>query len=184
MADLRAGAGRSRIVLSDAFHPVGGYGTGHDPLRMRVLLLDDGRASLTLAAVDRCLPADAHAGIRRVLAHVTHQDPVRVLVCAGHVHQPGPTLVLSETVQNAIENAAAWAAFAARSTCRAARLGRDEEGELLEDTDKHPIALLLAGGTGPRPAEEIEHAHHDEFVALFLTPAALSCVAELLDSAR
>lgn len=199
MADLRVGAGRARIALPEAFLPVGGFGAGHDPLRVRVLLIDDGTASLTIAAVDRCLPPDAHAGIRRVLAHVTHQDPVRVLVCAGHDHPCGPMLVLSETVQNAIENAVAWAAFAARSTCRparvsgavaAARVGDTADTDRLAGVDRleaddgHPIAVLLPGGTGLLTADEIEHAEHDEFVALFLTKAAAECVAELLDRAR
>jgi hypothetical protein len=229
MADLRVGAGRARIALPEAFLPIGGFGAGHDPLRVRVLLIDDGTASLTVAAVDRCLPPDAHAGIRRVLAHVTHQDPVRVLVCAGHDHPCGPMLVLSETVQNAIENAVAWAAFTARTSCRSARVSRAvaaggagadrlgpcgadelelsgaghpelsgaghpelsgaEHPELsgadrLEGDDGQPIAMLLPGGSGLLTADEIEHAEHDEFVALFLTKAAAECMAEVLDRAR
>jgi hypothetical protein len=171
MADLRAGAGRARIVLS--------ADSSHDALRVRVLLLDDGEAPLTVAAVDRSVPPEAHAGICRVLAHVTHLDPSRVLICPGGGE--GRRVVLSDTVQHAIEDAAAWAAFAARSTCRPACLG---EADRLEDDDGRPIAVVLPGAPGAPSADTVEHAHHDELVALLLTEPAAARVGELLDRVR
>lgn len=172
MTDLRAGAGRARIVLpaEDA----------QDPLRVRVLLLDDGEAPLTVAAVDRRVPAEAHAGICRVLAHVTHSDPGRVILCPG-LDGTGGRVVLSATVQHAIENAAAWAAFAARSTCRPACLGGADR---LEDDEGHPIAVVLPAGPGTPAPDVVEHAHHDELVALLLTEPAAARVGELLNRAR
>ncbi|GIF01362.1 hypothetical protein [Paractinoplanes rishiriensis] len=168
MTEIRAGAGRARIVLPDEL----------DPHRVRVLVLDDGVEPLTVAAVDRSLPPQCHAGICRVLAHVTHVPEGRVLLCVGPPAAAGGPLVASEAVQHAIEDAVAWAAFAARSTCRPARLGGTTGPIQVDDAEGRPIALLTSVDGAPAP----DAVERDGLVALALTAGVTARLADLVDA--
>jgi hypothetical protein len=181
MAKIHAGAARARIVLPGAPAPVDGFDGEHDPLRVRVLVLDDGTAPVAVAVVDRSLPPEAHPGICRVLARVTRLPAERVLLCVGHTIAAGGRLAAGESLLLAVEDAVAWAAFAARSTCRPARLGRDPGARLdrVEDADGNPIALLLPND-GPITADAVEHDHHDRVVALFLTARVAAQLSAIL----
>jgi hypothetical protein len=179
MSNLRAGAGRARIVLPGGLFPADHLGGEHHPLRVRVLLLRGGADPIVVAVVDATpIPAATPAGVAKVLGHVTHVPPERVLVCAG----PEPDGDAPEPgLQHAVEDAVAWAAFAARSTCRPARLGTPAAGaRRIDDIDGHPIALLLSHPAVASTADALEQAHHNEPVALFLTETVAAELAGVL----
>jgi hypothetical protein len=176
MADMNAGAGRARIVLPS----VTPAGEGPDPLRVRVLVLEDGVAPVVVCVIDPMLPPQSHAGIARVLGHVTHTEADRVLVCAPPaVDATRPALEPGEALQHAIEDAVAWAAFGARSTCRPARLTHDR----VEDAEGLPLALLRTDDVPVDPCA-LERDHNDQTVALVLTRAVATRLADLLPSTR
>ncbi|WP_416262183.1 hypothetical protein [Gibbsiella quercinecans] len=113
---LRAGAGRAEIVFPAALFPLDGFAGVHDPLAVRVLLLDDGRQRLSIVVVDLTSIAEGMiSAIKTILTEVAGVPPDNTLVCASHtfstphIFPAGQAPAGTDTVRNE----AAWRAVLA-----------------------------------------------------------------------
>ena len=132
-APLTAGAGRADIAIPASVFPIDGFAGVHDPLAVRVLLLDDGKQRLGIVVVDQTsISADSIAAMKAVVSQVSGVPGDDIIVCASHGfssphvfpadHTP-PELrdkshALAQAISAAVHDAAA-AAVADRQPARA-----------------------------------------------------------------
>ncbi|WP_406005459.1 hypothetical protein OG440_04210 [Streptomyces sp. NBC_00637] len=119
---LTAGAGKAAVHLPSSLFPVDGFTSVHDPLYVRVVVLDDGTTRLALTVIDQTSVFDDQlARTRDILGRVCGVDPLDCLIVASHTfsapHVPPPertpqnerekTALLAEAVDHAVTRAAA-----------------------------------------------------------------------------
>lgn len=127
---LQVGAAASEIPVR-AGEPLAGYAlresacTGsHDALCARVVVIDDGAASVALAALDLLyVPAALDAVVRPAVALAAGVDSRAVMLSATHTHAAPANLATDPDVQQRVTDAARTAATAARATAIPATLG-------------------------------------------------------------
>lgn len=82
---LRAGAGRAQISLLPDGLPLNGFGTVHDPLYARALVLEDDAIRTVLVLVDlTSLPPELIAELKSVAGQLSGVAPDAVMVVASH----------------------------------------------------------------------------------------------------
>ena len=82
---LSAGAGRADIALTPAMLPLDGFQSVFDPLRARVLLMDDGGNRVLLAVIDQTsIFEETVADLQKRIAGIAGASPENVLVIASH----------------------------------------------------------------------------------------------------
>ena len=131
---LRAGAGKAVVDLPSSLFPVDGFTAVHDPLRVRVLVLDDSTTRLCVTVIEQTsIFDDQLARTRRILHEVCAVDPAHALIVASHtfsaphIHPPGHAPEGEEErnarLSNAVDDALTRAAADAVRTLRPARTG-------------------------------------------------------------
>jgi hypothetical protein len=131
---LRAGAGKAAVDLPASLFPVDGFTAVHDPLHVRVLVLDDAATRLAVAVIEQTsIFEDQIARTKEILHQVCGVDPAHSLVVASHTFsaphiQPPERAAEGEQEKNArlsraVDDAVARAAAEATRTLRPARTG-------------------------------------------------------------
>lgn len=129
-----AGAGKAAVELPFSLLPVDGFSSVHDPLQVRVLVLDDGEAPLAIAVIDQTsIFDDQLARTRKILRQTCGVPPDRCLIVASHTFSaphvlPPDRVPESERKKNellaaAVDTAVARAAHEAARTRGPARTG-------------------------------------------------------------
>jgi len=121
---LRVGAGRAEVIFPPKLFPLDGFVGQHDPLAVRVLVLDDGAVRLGIVVVDiTSLSADVVTAIKAVLLDVAAVSPGNGLVCASHTFSAPHVFPSGHTPPNtdARANAATLQAFLAATREASAR---------------------------------------------------------------
>ncbi|MET7573660.1 hypothetical protein ABZT04_35000 [Streptomyces sp. NPDC005492] len=125
-AAFTAGAGKAAVRLPDSLFPLDGFTSVHDPLYVRVLVLDDGRTRLALTVLDQTSVSDEQLARTREIVHrVGVVDPLDCLVVASHTFS-APHVVPPERAPQAERDRQARLAHAmdaavARATAEACR---------------------------------------------------------------
>lgn len=84
-AGFSAGAGRSDIVLPVSLFPIDGFTGQHDPLAVRVLLMDDGARRAALVVVDQTSLGEANiTAMKAIVTEAAGVTPENIIVCASH----------------------------------------------------------------------------------------------------
>lgn len=131
---LRAGAGRAAVDLPASLFPVDGFTAVHDPLHVRVLVLDDSTTRVCIAVIEQTSIFDEQvARTKEILHQVCAVDPAHALVVASHtfsaphIQPPGRAPEGEEErnarLSSAVDDALARAAADAVRTLRPARTG-------------------------------------------------------------
>jgi hypothetical protein len=84
-ADFRAGAGKSEIKITPAMWPLDGFTSQHDPLMVRVLLMDDSKTRAAIVSIEQT--SINHGTIDRAKAKLTEVAgvaPENTIVVASH----------------------------------------------------------------------------------------------------
>ncbi|MFK4447616.1 neutral ceramidase [Caballeronia udeis] len=135
---FRAGAGRADVSFPPSLFPLDGFTGVHDPLAVRVLLLDDGRARVGMVVIDLTSISDGMiTSTKAILSGTAGVLPANAIVCAGHSfatphvfvggHVPADTdLSRNDAMRQAFEAAIRTAAAQAASSLEPARLGFGE----------------------------------------------------------
>jgi hypothetical protein len=129
-----AGAGRADILIPADLYPLDGFVGQHDPLAVRVLLLDDGRERIAIIVVDQTSISDKSiADMKAIVNKVAGVLPNNAIVCASHTFSvphvlppQNPADKMSENIvalERVINAAVQTAATQAVSTLQPARLG-------------------------------------------------------------
>lgn len=127
---LQVGAAAATIPVLVG-EPLAGYAlrtsvcTGsHDPLRARVVLVDDGASAAALVVLDLLYaPATLDAEVRAAVARAAGLDPGAVMVSATHTHAAPAGLATDGDIRHRVTTAARDAATAARAAALPAVLG-------------------------------------------------------------
>ncbi|MCY0385940.1 hypothetical protein OVY01_01515 [Robbsia sp. Bb-Pol-6] len=122
---LQAGAGRADVVFPASLYPVDGFTGSHDPLAVRVLLLDDGATRIGIVVVDlTSIAEDMITSMKAVLTELAGVPADQAIVCASHsfatphvftgAHVPpgtdtARTAIMQRAFDTAIRSAAAQA---------------------------------------------------------------------------
>lgn len=134
-AAFKAGAGRADVVFARELFALDGFDAQHDPLAVRVLLLDDGRLRLGIAVVDlTSIPDETVASMKALLTDITGVPAANAILCASHTFSaphvfpadqvPGDTDATRNTAcLNAFMAALDAAARQALASLQPARLG-------------------------------------------------------------
>jgi neutral ceramidase len=121
-AEFRAGAGKSDIHTSADMWPVDGFTSQHDPLAVRVLLLDDSRTRAAIVVVDQTSISEGSiAKIKALLTKLTGISTENTIVVAshtfsaphvssgpppgGHAPQSPETVAFAKAIDAAVETA-------------------------------------------------------------------------------
>lgn len=110
---LIAGAGKAEIKLPDSFFPSEGFVTVHDPLHVRVLLLEN-REKIAVVSIEMTsLSDDVISEIHEVVSKETGVASGHVLACAAHTFsaphfKPRP---MCESEEDLCKNAQLWGAL-------------------------------------------------------------------------
>jgi len=131
---LRAGAGKAVVELPSSLFPVDGFTAVHDPLHVRVLLLDDSTTRFCITVIEQTSIFEHQVTrTKEILHQVCAVDPAHALVVASHtfsaphVHPPGHAPegeeVRNARLGDAVDDAVARAAADAVRTLRPARTG-------------------------------------------------------------
>jgi hypothetical protein len=156
---IRVGAA-ARDILIGAGMPLAGYAlrsaacTGqHDPLRARVVLIDDGRRSVALVVLDLLyVPTSLDTHVRTAVVQAAGVAADAVLVSATHTHSGPANLGFDESLRARVVDAVRDAAAAARASAGPAVLAsatrtvtgvganRRRPGGFVDDT----VRILLA----------------------------------------
>ncbi|HYS66112.1 MAG TPA: hypothetical protein VEN30_20190 [Paraburkholderia sp.] len=82
---FRAGAGRADVAFAASLYPLDGFTGEHDPLAVRVLLLDDGSTRIGIIVIDLTSIADGMiTSMKAILTEVAGVPADHAIVCAGH----------------------------------------------------------------------------------------------------
>lgn len=130
-ADLRAGAGRSEIVLTPDMLPIDGFTSILDPLQVRVVLLDDAKTRVAIAVIDQTsIGGDSVAEYKTIVARATKVDPANIWIVASHTFSAphlfgarGPAEAGVTRYKTALLTALESAASQAATSARPARIG-------------------------------------------------------------
>ncbi len=133
-ADFQAGAGRADIALPATLFPIDGFTAQHDPLAVRVLVMDDGRQRVAVVVVDQTSLGDANiAAMKAIVTEVAGVAADNIVVCASHgfsaPHATPPQFTPPElkdkvaTLSAAINAAVRTAAGDAKSHLQPAKVG-------------------------------------------------------------
>jgi len=131
---LRAGAGRAAVDLPASLFPVDGFTAVHDPLHVRVLVLDDSTTRLSITVIEQTsIFDDQLTRTKEILHQVCAVDPANALVVASHTfsaphiqppsHAPEGEEERNARLGSAVDDALARAAADAVRTLRPARTG-------------------------------------------------------------
>lgn len=133
--EFMAGAGRADVALGAELFPLDGFARQHDPLAVRVLLLDDGRKRMAIVVVDlTSISDDMVSGLKTILSEVAGVPADNAIVCASHTFSaphvftgqqlpPGTDASRNGAALRAIDSALRDAAAQAVNGLRPARLG-------------------------------------------------------------
>jgi len=84
-AEFRAGAGKSEIQTSAGMWPIDGFTSQHDPLAVRVLLMDDGGTRTAIVVIDQTSISEGSIKkFKEILTKLTDISPENTLVVASH----------------------------------------------------------------------------------------------------
>jgi neutral ceramidase len=84
-ADFRAGAGKSEIQITPDMWPLEGLTSQHDPLTVRVLLMDDGKARSAIVVLEQPSVSDVTiAGVKASLTKLGGVSPENAIVVGTH----------------------------------------------------------------------------------------------------
>jgi len=94
-ADFRAGAGKSEIQTSPDMWPIEGLTSQHDPLFVRVLIMDDGKNRAAIVVIDQPGVSDSTgSGVKATLTRLAGVPPENAIYVASHAvmapHYGGP----------------------------------------------------------------------------------------------
>ena len=80
-----AGAGRAQILLLDPLFPMDGFTGVHDPVHVRVALLDDSRRQIAIVVVEMTSLAEESVDeLRGIVADAAAMDVSQIIVSASH----------------------------------------------------------------------------------------------------
>ncbi len=134
-AVFKAGAGRSDVVFPADRFPIDGFAGQHDPLAVRILLLDDGTTRLAVVVIDMTsISGELIARMKAIVTEITRVGDDNTIICASHtfsaphVFAPdrapaGTSLDSNAAALRAFETALRTAGTQAVSALRPARLG-------------------------------------------------------------
>ncbi|MDT7845575.1 hypothetical protein [Streptomyces justiciae] len=131
---LAAGAGKAAVHLPDSLFPLDGFTSVHDPLYVRVLVLDDGTTRIALTVIDQTSVFDEQVTrTQEIVQRACAVAPSNCLVVASHTFSaphvlPPDRAPRAEREKNtrlsrAVDDAVARAAAEALRTLRPARIG-------------------------------------------------------------
>ncbi|GCE88752.1 hypothetical protein MSKU15_0353 [Komagataeibacter diospyri] len=132
---FRAGSGRADIVFPASQFPIDGFTGQHDPLAVRVLLLDDGTTRLAIVVVDlTSIFDDLITAIKATVTDVAGIAAPNIIVSASHTFSaphvfaagqtpPGTDMKANAAAWQAVIQAARQAATRAFAMRQPARLG-------------------------------------------------------------
>lgn len=132
---FRAGAGRADVAFAASLYPLDGFTGEHDPLAVRVLLLDDGSTRIGIVVVDLTSIADGMiTSMKATLTRVAGVAPDHAIVCAGHSFAtphvffggqvpPGTDTARNGAMRQAFDAAMQTAATQAISSLQPAQVG-------------------------------------------------------------
>lgn len=84
-ADFRAGAGKSEIQITPDMLPLEGLTTQHDPLTVRVLVMNDGKARTAIVVLEQPSVSDRTiAGVKASLSKLANVSPENAIVVGTH----------------------------------------------------------------------------------------------------
>jgi neutral ceramidase len=84
-AEFRAGAGKSDIQTTSDMWPVDGFTSQHDPLAVRVLLMDDSRTRAAIVVIDQTSISEGSiAKVKALLTNLTGISAENTIVAASH----------------------------------------------------------------------------------------------------
>lgn len=129
-----AGAGRAAVELPPHLFPLEGFASVHDPLYVRVAVLDDGATRLALVVIDQTSVFEEQIDrTRDILRRSCAVDPLHCLVVASHTFSAPHVMPAGRAVEGqedknallaaAVDAAVARAATAAADSMRPARVG-------------------------------------------------------------
>ncbi len=85
VADFRAGAGKSEIQTTPDMWPLEGLTSQHDPLTVRVLLMDDNKARTAIVVLEQPSISDGTiAGVKASLTKLAGVSPENAIVLGTH----------------------------------------------------------------------------------------------------
>jgi neutral ceramidase len=83
--DFRAGAGKSDIQTSSAMWPVDGFTSQHDPLAVRVLVMDDGKTRSAIVVIDQTSISEGVLdSAKGAVTRIAGVQPENTIVVASH----------------------------------------------------------------------------------------------------
>jgi len=84
-AGFTAGAGKADIAIPAAVFPIDGFSAQHDPLAVRVLLMDDGARRAAIVVVDQTSISDTSiTAMKAIVTEAAHVGADNIMVCASH----------------------------------------------------------------------------------------------------
>jgi len=84
-AGFKAGAARADIEIPVSAFPIDGFTGQHDPLAVRVLLLDDDHARAAIVVVDQTSIFDGNiTAMKAIITNIAHVDAANIMICASH----------------------------------------------------------------------------------------------------
>ncbi len=111
---FKAGAGRADVTFAADLYPLDGFVGLHDPLAVRVLLLESGIARVAIAVIDlTSISEEMVTGMKATLAEVAGVTASHTIVCASHTFS-APHVFTADTAPpgtDTFRNAAALVAF-------------------------------------------------------------------------
>ncbi|WP_239648462.1 neutral/alkaline non-lysosomal ceramidase N-terminal domain-containing protein [Komagataeibacter europaeus] len=132
---FRAGSGRADIVFPSGRFPIDGFTGQHDPLAVRIVLLDDGTTRLAIVVVDlTSISGELITAIRTIVTDVAGIATPDIIVSASHTFSaphifaagqapPGTDMKANAAAWQAVIQAARQAATRALASLQPARLG-------------------------------------------------------------
>ena len=115
-ASFRAGAGRAPVEFAATLFPVDGFAAQHDPLNVRVLVLESGTRRLAIVIVDLTSIFDGMiTAIKAAVTKTTGIAAADTVVCASHGFS-APHVFTGDHMPPDLDPAANAAAFAAIET--------------------------------------------------------------------
>ncbi|KON65220.1 hypothetical protein KOEU_10600 [Komagataeibacter europaeus] len=132
---FRAGSGRADIVFPSGRFPIDGFTGQHDPLAVRIVLLDDGTTRLAIVVVDlTSISGELITAIRTIVTDVAGIAAPDIIVSASHTFSaphifaagqapPGTDMKANAAAWQAVIQAARLATTRALASLQPARLG-------------------------------------------------------------
>lgn len=178
-APLSVGAGKAAIDIRADMLPLQHFGSIHDPLQARVVIIDNGAGRFVLLDIDLTAIFEQHVeALQGILASSAHTDAAHVWICASHtfsaphapqIGSPGPfsgntpeEKQQGADYRNAVDAAVAQAAAAALNNLQPATFGFGRGHSDLNVSRNMPTAEGWWQGT-----DEQEYSDHSLGVLRF-----------------